>query len=674
MAEKTHPDWLTEEALLTLSKGYLFKQETVDGLYKRVSKQAVKVLKSIPPVGDDDDRVKNLVDWAHLEEDLYQILWNGWLGLASPVAANFGTTRGLPVSCYATHLADSVTSIYSHLKETAQLTKYGGGIGVFFGDIRPIGSPFGQKQGENGRSSGIVPWAQSYDQAARIVTQGNVRRGSFAMYLPIEHPDVLDLLKAKDHTQGDPRQFIDSNIGLTISDDWLYSMLEGDTAKQDLFVEVLKTRFMTGSPYLVFIDNVNRANPLAYKERGLSVSTSNLCSEITLYTDDNHSFVCVLSSLNLAKYRDWQNWTGKSGLTLTQLSIYLLEAVIEDFINKASRMSTMGRALRSARKGRALGLGVMGLHQLYQQENLPFASSGARKLNKSIFSRMKKDATQASQKLAKIFGEPEWCKGYGQRHTHLLAIAPTRTNAMITAAGSQGIEPIDSNFFIGKQSSGSFVRKNTILQKTLQKLGRDTQETWDSIRNHGGSVQHLDFLGAETREVFKTAYEIDQKELIQQAADRQPYICQAQSLNLFFSPNISTEDLLQIHLRAWKLNVKSLYYLKTKALNLLKKSLPPEESCKTPSATGGRPDIFLLTKPTCTFCDKVKDVLSKKGYKYQEIDYAGNPNYRNGDKKWTTVPQVFFDTKHIGGYQETLRHLGISASEEKESECVACEG
>ena len=343
------PEWLSEEGKATLGRGYLLPGETPRDMHTRLSSHAAKVL--------------NRPD---LQDDLFSIFWNGWLGPATPVASNFGTNRGLPISCYSVHLDDSVNSIYSHLKEVAQLSKHGGGVGVYMGDVRPASAPITG----GGRSTGVVPWAQQYDLAARVVSQGGVRRGSFAIYLPIDHPDVPELLLAKDHSKGDPRRFIDSNIGLTVTDEWIESMLAGDKAKQELFSEVLKTRLISGSPYLVFIDNVNRQNPDCYKERNLEVSTSNLCSEITLFTDDGHSFVCVLSSLNLAKYDEWRDWRGTSGLSVPELSTYFLDAVVEDFIHKASRITSMGRAVRFAQKSRALGLGTMGLHLLYQKRGL----------------------------------------------------------------------------------------------------------------------------------------------------------------------------------------------------------------------------------------------------------------------------------------------------------------
>ena len=497
---KTVPDWLSEEGKATLGRGYLLPGESPRDMHTRLSSHAAKVL--------------NRPD---LQDDLFSIFWNGWLGPATPVASNFGTNRGFPISCYSVHVDDSVNSIYSHLKEVAQLSKHGGGVGIYMGDVRPAGSPISG----GGRSTGVVPWSQQYDLAARVVSQGGVRRGSFAIYLPIDHPDVPELLLAKDHSKGDPRRFIDSNIGLTITDDWIESMIAGDKAKQELFSEVLKTRLISGSPYLVFIDNVNRQNPECYRERGLEVSTSNLCSEITLYTDDGHSFVCVLSSLNLAKYDEWKNWTGSSGMTVPALSTYFLDAVVEDFIHKASRITSMGRAVRFAQKSRALGLGTMGLHLLYQKRGLAFASKDARSLNIEVHEFIKQEATGASRCLAGEYGEPEWCEGSGLRNTHLLAVAPTRTNSVISGAFSQGVEPIDANYFVAKQAKGTFVRKNPVLESKLCELGV-SDEVWDSILEAKGSVQHLDCLTPEEKEVFKTAREIDQFEIVKQAADRTP--------------------------------------------------------------------------------------------------------------------------------------------------------
>ena len=625
------PNWLSEEGKATLGRGYLLPGETPRDMHMRLAGHASKVL--------------NRPD---LEDDLFQIFWNGWLGPATPVASNFGTSRGLPISCYSVHLDDSVNSIYSHLKEVAQLSKHGGGVGVYMGDVRPAGAPISG----GGKSTGVVPWAQQYDLAARVVSQGGVRRGSFAIYLPIDHPDVPELLIAKDHSKGDPRRFIDSNIGLTVTDDWIESMLSGDKAKQELFSEVMKTRLISGSPYLVFIDNVNRQNPECYKERGLEVSTSNLCSEITLFTDDGHSFVCVLSSLNLARYDEWKDWRGQSGLSVPELSIYFLDAVVEDFVHKAGRITSMGRAVRFAQKSRALGLGTMGLHLLYQKRGLPFASDEARALNIEVHELIKSQALNASRELAKCYGEPEWGAGSGLRNTHLLAVAPTRTNAVISGAFSQGVEPIDANYFVAKQAKGTFIRKNPVLEEKLCELGVP-EEIWDSILDAKGSVQHLSCLSEKDKEVFKTAREIDQFEIVKQAADRTPFICQAQSLNLFVDPEISAEELVRLHLSAWKNGVKSLYYLRSTSL-VAKKA-------KKPAAK-------VITKDDCPYCVKLKDQLKIDGIAYEEIDRKMVEEF-----PYSTVPHLWINGEHIGGYTEYMEKTH-NQKDDKYAECEACSG
>lgn len=625
------PKWLGEEGLTTLSRGYLLQGETPRGMHRRLSSYASRIL--------------NRPD---LEDDLFTIFWNGWLGPASPVASNFGTNRGLPISCYSVHVGDSVNSIYSHLKEVAQLSKNGGGVGVYLGDIRPSGSPISS----GGKSTGAVPWAQQYDFASRVVSQGGVRRGSFAIYLPIDHPDVPELLHTKDHSKGDPRCFVDSNIGLTVTDAWIQEMIDGDEQKRELFGEILRTRMISGSPYLIFIDNVNRQNPECYTQRGLSVSTSNLCSEITLHTDDDHTFVCVLSSLNLAKYDEWESWSGSSGLSVPQLAIYFLDAVVEDFIHKASRITSMGRAVRFARKSRALGLGTMGLHLLYQKRGLPFESEEARKLNLEVHGKIKQQATEASRDLAKEFGEPEWCVGSNLRHTHLLAIAPTRTNAVISGAFSQGIEPVDANYFVAKQAKGTFVRKNPVLEELFCQKGVG-EEVWDSILEKRGSVQHLDCLNEKEKEIFKTAREINQFEIIKQAADRTPLICQAQSLNLFVDPEISAEELVRLHLSAWKNGVKSLYYLRSTSLVAQKSSSEPKAK--------------IITKDACPYCSKLKAQLKLDGITFKEVDRVDVTDF-----PYETVPQLWINGEHIGGYTEYMTKYHNENS--KYEECEACSG
>ena len=632
------PDWMSQEAVDTLSRGYLWQAETPRGMWERVANHAAKILK-----------------YENIAQDLFEAMWNGYIGLATPVAANFGTSRGLPISCYSVHLSDSVQSIYSHLKEVAALSKNGGGVGVYFGDIRPAGSPISA----GGKSTGVVPWAQQYDLAASVVSQGGVRRGSFAIYLPITHPDLPELLRSKDHSQGDPRKFVDSNVAVTVDDEFINAMLRGDVEKQKLFGEVLKIRMVSGSPYIVYIDNANKQNPECYNQRGLKVSTSNLCSEIFLHTDENHSFVCVLSSLNLAKYDEWKSWVGpNTGKTVPELTTYLLDAVVEEFCHKAERLPSMGRSVRFARKSRALGIGTMGLHALYQHRGYAFESQEARELNIECHKFIREKAEKASRQMAIDYGEPEWCKGNGMRHTHLIAIAPTRSNSVISGAVSQGIEPIDSNYYVAKQAKGTFVRKNPYLVQLLIGLGKNTEEVWESILEMRGSIQHLNFLTDSEKKMFRTAREIDQFELIKQAADRQPYVCQGQSLNLFVDPEASPEYLFKLHLSAWKYGLKSLYYLRSSSLLVKKSSVKAQVK-----------RAKIITKDDCPYCVKAKKLLKVSGISYEEVDRA-----QVEDFPYKTVPQVWIDGKYIGGYTDLAEELDQSDEASKYKECAACEG
>lgn len=635
----THPEWLSEEAQQTLGKGYLLPGETARDMWRRCASTAEKHLK-IPGIGSD----------------ILEMFWKGYLGGATPVLSNFGTGRGLPISCYSVHLSDSVSSIYSHLKEVASLSKNGGGVGVYFGGIRPSGSPISS----GGKSTGVVPWMKQYDLAASVVSQGNTRRGSFALYLDIDHPDLAEALRCKDHAQGDPRSFIDSNLAVTIRDEWIEDMIAGDAQKQKIFAEVLKSRMISGSPYIVFIDNANNQKPDCFKQRGLKIATSNLCSEIFLPTDESHTFVCVLSSINLAKYDEWKGWKGaQTGKTVPELGIYFLDAVVEEFIHKAERLPSMGRAVRFARKSRALGLGTMGLHALYQSRSLPFASEEARELNIEVHRLIDGLTLKASKDMAQEYGEPEWCEGHGLRHATRTAIAPTKTNSVICGATSEGIEPITANLFVAANAKGTFVRKNPYLQKIFVRQGKDTAEVWDSIREERGSVQHLDFLDDRIKRIFRTAREINQFELIKQAADRQAFVCQGQSLNLFVDPEIPADELIRLHLSAWKAGCKSLYYLKSSSLQV-KKSKPASQK-----------QARIVTKPGCPYCVEAKKLLAQRGYQIEEVDRSQFPD---SEWHWKTVPQIWLDGQHVEGGCEGLAKLLSPDLEKTYGECVACEG
>jgi ribonucleoside-diphosphate reductase alpha chain len=638
MSEAQVPSWMSTEAIETLSRGYLRAGESPRGMFERVAKTAAKYLSLTPGI----------------EQDVFEILWRGFIGGASPVLSNFGASTGLPISCYSNHISDSRNSIYSHLKESSALSQYGGGVGTYFGEIRPAGAPISS----GGKSTGVVPWMRQYDQCAAVVSQGGVRRGSFALYLPIDHSDLPEVLRAKDHSQGDPRDFIDSNVAVTITDEWVESMLAGDLEKKKIFGEVLKSRMVSGSPYIIFIDNANRANPDCYTQRGLSVKLSNLCSEIFLHTDENHTFVCVLSSLNLSRWDEWKDWKGPAtGKSVPELAVYLLDAVVEEFCHKAQRITSMGRAVRFARKSRALGLGTMGLHALYQSKGLPFASPEARELNTTTHRFIKQEALKASKEMAITYGEPEWCQGTGLRHTHLMAIAPTKSNSVICGAGSEGIEPMEANYYVAKQAKGTFVRRNKYLEQYLEGIGKNTDETWESIMEFRGSVQHLDFIDNRAKDVFKTAREIDQFELIRQASDRQPSICQGQSLNLYVDPESTPRYLFKLHLSAWKGGLKSLYYLKSSSL-LVKRN----QSAQAKVAR-------VVTKQDCPYCSMAKSLLKSQGWVVEETDRADVPD---SEWVWKTVPQIWLNGQHVGGYTELAEKLG--QGEKTYGECVACEG
>lgn len=892
--QKEAPEWMQDNGFKTLSKGYLMPKETPRKMYERVSKASAKRL-----------------GMQHLEESFFDIMWNGWLGLASPVASNMGTDRGLPISCYSLSIPDSIYGIYSSVTEMAMLTKGGGGVGVYAGNIRGRGEPIKN----NGKSEGIVPWLKVFDSAILATSQGSVRRGASAVYIDSHHKDVEEFLRIR-RPEGDiNRQCMNLHHAVCLNDDFMKGMLSGDKEKRELWQKVLESRLETGEPYIMFTDNVNNANPEAYKKNNLSVKTSNICclskntevlteegfcpiselvgkktkifdgiqwvenssfelkgqaplyrvtlkdgshidctgnhrwfvsesyneiasgktkevftenlkpgtwlefhnqtvngnvtekaaylkgflvgdgtsikdrpvlnvhftkyeclsqllesaneikdikvntsvksgiafseeinntdkyntygvqrfvrmqglaarkkdltkwvkdykkelpkecvgwtentklnflaglfdadgtvgrcntiqlsnvsldfikslqrllksmaiwssldeaanafritlssknsydllqkapfrrlkasgsmpnrittgwrkiasieklegvhdvfcpsvpstgkfalanglmtgnSEILLHTDDDHTFVCCLSSLNLAKYKEWTDWKDSEGRTVPYLSALFLDGVLQEFIDRARDVPGFERSVRSAEKGRALGLGVMGWHTYLQKEKIAMGSFAAKIQNKGIFSFIMKEAQKASKFLAKELGEPEWCKGTGMRNTHLIALAPTVSNATITGGVSPSIEPWAANAFNQKTAKGTFLTKNKELEVLLKEKGKNTKETWANIANNNGSVLHLDFLSDEEKEVFLTAREIDQRDLVQLAADRYPFIDQGQSLNLFFDLPTLDEDkkdfvkyFHDVHVKAWKLGVKTLYYVRSNSV------------------------------------------------------------------------------------------------------------
>jgi ribonucleoside-diphosphate reductase alpha chain len=535
------PAWYTEESFQTVDSGYLLVNETPRSMYRRVARSAAVALNE-----------------AHLEQEFFEAMWNNWLCPASPVLSNMGTNRGLPISCYGIDTPDSVDGIYASVHEMAMLTKHGGGVGVSLQRIRGRGEDI--RGGANGKSEGIVPWAKVLDSAIIATSQGNVRRGAASINLSIEHKDFEEFLNIR-RPQGDVnRQCLNLHHCAVVSDSFMTSIEKGNKENRKKWVELLKSRLETGEPYIMFADTVNKNNPAAYKNNSLEVSMTNICSEITLFTDEFHSFICCLSSLNLVKWDEWKD------TNLVKISIRFLNGILNEFINKAKYLPGFKKVIASAIKGRALGLGVLGWHTLLQEKLLSFDSFQTMMLNAQIFKKIHEDSIESSRELAALYGEPEWCLGTGMYNTHLVAVAPTRSNSIISGDVSAGIEPIIANAYVDKTAKGVFIRKNKALSVVLAKYNKDTDEVWKLIESNNGSVQNLKFLSDNEKEVFKTAYEINQKTLIRQAGQRQPFVDQAQSLNLFFPADADPKWFHEVHMEAWKAGVKTLYYCRSSSV------------------------------------------------------------------------------------------------------------
>lgn len=640
------PEWLSEEAVATLKDGYLLTNETPKQVYELIANSACKYL--------------NRPD---LYSDLFHCLYNGWIGTASAFFSNFGRDKGLPISCNMIHLDDSIRGIYTEgLSELAALSQNGAGVAVTVNDIRPAGSPITR----GGLSVGILPVAKLIDLTGSYVSQDSKRPGAVSINISILHPDTPALLRAKDHLQGDHRKHIDCNIGLTVPSIFMEGLLEGNKDYSELWSLVLETQLKTGSPYLLFEDNVNNQRCESYIKNNLKITASNICQEVVEFTDKDHTFVCCLCSLNLSTWEDWKRWKGSSGKSVAELAVYLLDAGLDDYIIKASLIPELHKAICSVQKERSIGVGVMGLAYLYQSKNLPFKSYKARQLNKKIFAQIEDQTNKASVDLGIERGVPEWC--VGKRNALVRATAPTRTNSVISGAFSAGIEPNDSNYYVAKQSKGNFIRRNKYLEILLESKGKNTEEVWDSILFKNGSVFHLDFLTFDEKLVFATAREIDQQELIRQASERQVYIDQSQSLNRFYHPNIPVHIINEHIVTAWNNNIKTLYYTRTASPQQLEKV---------------KGDCYLVTKDDCKWCKELKILLDKVGIKYTEVDKSTVEHF-----PWRTVPQVWYEGCYIGGYEDmkTLinnkqaqipNQIKLNSMPEKElnssKECSACE-
>ena len=521
--------WLNSHSRLFLERGYLEEGVTPEQRIRQIAENAEKIL-GIDGYADKFEKYVSL----------------GYYSLSTPVWINYGNKRGLPVSCFNSHMDDTMTDILWKVGEVGIMSKMGGGTSGYFGDLRKRGS----KISSGGESSGAVHFMELFDKVSDVVSQGSARRGSFAAYLPVEHPDIEEFLMIR--SEGHSIQ--NMSIGVTASDDWMNKMIEGDKDKRGIWAKIIKKRFETGYPYIFFTDTVNNNAPEVYKDKGYKVNSSNLCSEIVLSSSSSESFVCVLSSLNLL------HWDEIKETDAIETLIYFLDTVNQEFVDKTKEMKFMEAPHEFAKNQRALGMGVLGWHSLLQSKMIPFESLDAKMLNSDMWKTIRERADQASKELADLFGEPELLKGYGRRNVTTIAIAPTTSSSFILGQVSPSIEPLNSNYFVKKLAKGSFTFKNPYLKEILKKYKNDTDEVWKSILIRGGSVQHLDFLLSDEKDVFKTFGEISQKEIIIQAAQRQKFIDQSQSLNIMIPPDIKPKEVSDLLIEAWRMGIKTLYY------------------------------------------------------------------------------------------------------------------
>jgi len=544
---KHYPEWMNEISLSMISKGYLLPDEDVFGAFKRVSRAAAKRLKR-----------------KDLQPYFYEAMVKNWLCLASPVLSNLGTERGMPISCFGIDTDDSIEGIALANSELMRLSSQGGGVGIGVSRIRGRGKVISG----NGVSEGVVPWIKIYDSTILATNQGSVRRGAASVNLHVNHPDIEEFMMIR-RPKGDVnRQCLNMHQCVVIDDAFMNRVEEKDPKALKLWGEILKTRLETGEPYIMFEDNVNNNNPEAYKKNNLHVSMTNICSEISLYTDELHSFICCLSSLNLARWDEWKGCLFDNGMTLPELTCWFLEGVLQEFIDRSKSIRFMENTYRSASKGRAIGIGVLGWHTFLQEKNIPFAGLQANSYTRLMFDFIEKEALKASRDQAKLYGEPEWCKGTGLRHTHHLAIAPTVSNAHISGGVSPSIEPIPANVYNLKTAKGTFIKKNPTLEKLLESKGYNIDSVWEQIAKDKGSVMGLPdyILTDEEKEIFLTFKEINPYEVVRQNGIRQKYVDQAISLNLTFDPSDSPKYISDVHKLAWKEGIKTLYYMRSESI------------------------------------------------------------------------------------------------------------
>ena len=535
------PEWGNNSLYLTtMLGGYLQNKETPKEAYNRIASTAATYLNK-----------------PELFSKFFEILWNGWLIPSTPVMSNFGTNRGLPISCFGGYIGDSMYDIYRKNLEMAILSKHGGGTAYDFSEIRPKGALI--KDGSNGTTDGIIPFMKSFDSTIIASKQGKMRRGAVALYLSANHPEFSDFLKIREPKGDINRQCHNIHMGAKFSNDFMEEVVNKNGSKRELWLEHIKTRVKTGEPYTFFTDNANANLKSTFSTYNLKVRHSQLCAEIMLPSDENHTFVCCLSSMNLYKWEEWSKTDAVYYATI------FLDAVISEFLDKAKHIQGIEDSIRFAEKSRALGLGALGWASLLQKMRIPFIGIQATSLTRVIFSHMKEKSDKASMWMANEFGEPTWCKGSGYRNLTCLAVAPNRSSSKLAGGVSQGIEPFAANLYMDDDAKGAHLRRNPDLEALLDEKGLNTPQTWDIIAEDKGSVKNIDGLTEEEKEIFRTFKEINQLELVRQAAVRQEYIDQGQSLNLAFFHDAPAKWINQVHIEAWKLGIKALYYLRSES-------------------------------------------------------------------------------------------------------------
>jgi len=614
---------------------------------------------------------------GNMDEDLAQRLYDyvskKWFMFASPVLSNApdGTKEdtGMPISCFLTYVPDTLEGLIEHSSELRWLSVMGGGVGGHWSDVRSVSDI----------APGPIPFLHTVDADMIAYRQGKTRKGSYAAYINIDHPDIAEFINLRVPTGDVQRKALNLHNAVNITDEFMQAVMKNEEIElkdpkigptgefinaRKLFERVLEIRFRTGEPYLHFIDTANREMPAPLREKGLKIHGSNLCSEIFLPTSAERTAVCCLSSLNLEYYEDWKD------TTIIEDLITMLDNVLESFIENAP--DSLSRAKYSAKMERSIGLGTMGFHSLLHSKGIAWESEEAREVNKTVFSIIEERATQQSRALATERGEAPDMEGTGLRHAHRTAIAPNASSGFILAT-SPSIEPLKANAYTHRTRAGSTLVKNRYLEQLLEEKNKNDEATWSSIITNKGSVQHLSFLSEEEKTIFKTSQEIDQGWLIEHAADRQPFICQGQSVNLFFTSGADRSYILKTHVDAWKKGLKSLYYLRTEAKSRAENVSEKIERVALEDYKG----TIVYGKKTCPFCELAKEELRMRGipFEWVDLDIEGKTAKEVTGRDVKTVPQIYISGAYVGGYDDLMSHLDADITEGGESdECRSCEG